>query len=328
MQRLSKLIGLGARWQRQEAHVSEHSSTDDTHGTVGPHVDAYTGSEANVHAAGRIGSDVAPSASHRGNRGWWTAEAETYYGEHGDFLGDDELVWGPEGARESELHLLGDLAGRTVLEFGSGAAQGARYVASCGARVVGSDLAEGMLTVAQRIDARRCAADQRAAPVPLVQADAVSLPFADAAFDVVFSAYGATPFVADLPRMLGECARVLRPGGRLVYSTSHPIRWAFPDGPEALEATMNYFDRTPYVERSGGRVEYAEYHRTLGDHVRALTGAGFRLVDLVEPEWPSWNDQTWGGWSPVRGAHIPGTAIFVAVREHDGFTCDSVGTRA
>ncbi|HPB72717.1 MAG TPA: SAM-dependent methyltransferase, partial [Phycicoccus sp.] len=54
-----------------------------------------------------------------------------------------------------------------------------------------------------------------------------------------------------------------------------------------------------------------EHHRTLGDRVREIVAAGLVLVDLVEPEWPDGNDQTWGGWSPLRGAHLPGTAIFV-----------------
>jgi SAM-dependent methyltransferase len=114
-----------------------------------------------------------------------------------------------------------------------------------------------------------------------------------------------------------ECARVLRPGGRLVFSTTHPIRWAFADdpGPEGLVARLPYFDRTPYVEAdAAGRATYVEHHRTLGDRVRELTAAGLRLVDLVEPEWPETNGQEWGGWSPLRGAIIPGTAIFVAER--------------
>lgn len=257
--------------------------------------------------AGR-GRPAAAPGDHRGNRRWWTAAAREYYAEHGEFLGDAELVWGPEGVRESELGLLGPLAGRDVLEFGAGAAQGSRWVTAQGARCVATDIAEGMLSVGREIDEREGTA------LRYVQADAAALPFADHSFDIVFSAYGATPFVADLTGMLRECARVLRPGGRLVYSTSHPFRWAFPDTPTALEARMSYFDRLPYVEAVNGRVEYAEYHRTVGDHVRALTEVGMRLVDLVEPEWPAWNDQVWGGWSPLRGRHIPGTAIVVAFR--------------
>ncbi len=96
---------------------------------------------------------------------------------------------------------------------------------------------------------------------------------------------------------------------------THPIRWAFPDdpGPDGLTAVRPYFDRTPYSERDAdGHLVYAEHHRTLGDWVRELTGAGFRLLDLVEPEWPDSNENIWGGWSRLRGELIPGTAVFVA----------------
>ena len=50
----------------------------------------------------------------------------------------------------------------------------------------------------------------------------------------------------------------------------------------------------------------------MGDRVRDLVSAGFVLEDLIEPEWPEDLDVTWGQWSPLRGAVIPGTAIFVA----------------
>lgn len=250
--------------------------------------------------------------SARANRRWWDAEAGPYYLEHGDFLGDTSLVWGPEGWTEAELGLLGDVAGRDVLEIGSGAAQGSRYLAAQGARVVASDLSAGMLAQGRAIERRR--GDSR---LPLVQCDGAALPFAGEMFDVVFTAYGVFPFVADSAAVLRECARVLRPGGLLAFSTTHPIRWAFPDDPGegGLTARSSYFDRRPYVEEDdAGRVTYVEHHRTMGDRVREVAAAGLQLVDVVEPQWPERNDQVWGGWSPTRGGLIPGTAIFLARR--------------
>jgi hypothetical protein len=61
-----------------------------------------------------------------------------------------------------------------------------------------------------------------------------------------------------------------------------------------------------------GAATYVEHHRTLGDRVRDLRGAGFQLLDLIEPEWPDELTETWGGWSPLRGRLLPGTAIFVS----------------
>lgn len=249
----------------------------------------------------------------RANRAWWDDEAPEYHAEHGVFLGDTDFVWGPERLREEDAGLLGDPRGATILEIGAGSGQCSRWLRAHGATVVATDLSAGMLRTGRRVDGGL----PPSVRVPFVQCDGRSLPFGDDTFDTVFTAYGVVPFVADSDAVMGEAARVLRPGGRFVFSTTHPVRWAFPDdpGPEGLTVHHSYFDRTPYVEQdSAGRATYVEHHRTLGDRVREITAAGLVLVDLVEPEWPHGHDETWGGWSPLRGRAIPGTAIFVCRR--------------
>ncbi|SEL72067.1 class I SAM-dependent methyltransferase [Streptacidiphilus jiangxiensis] len=260
--------------------------------------------------------EAGEAESSRASRSWWDRNADEYQLEHGEFLGDARFTWCPEGLDEADARLLGDpsaLRGARVLEIGAGAAQCSRWLADQGALPVALDLSYRMLQHARRIDEQL----DRVTP-PLVQADATVLPFADGSFDLACSAYGAVPFAADTARLMREVHRVLKPGSRWVFSVTHPIRWAFPDEPgvEGLTATASYFDRTPYVEQDEtGRAVYVEHHRTLGDRVRELAAAGFRLVDLVEPEWPEGLDSEWGGWSPLRGRHIPGTAIFVCVRD-------------
>lgn len=253
---------------------------------------------------------VAPAETATANRTWWDSEATSYYVEHGAFLGDTDFVWGPERLREEDAHLLGDPAGQVVLEIGAGSGQCSRWLAAHGATVVATDLSAGMVATGVAVND----AVDDSVRVPFAQCDGRSLPFADASFDAVFTAYGVVPFVADSDAVMAEAARVLRPGGRFVFSTTHPVRWAFPDDPGqgGLTARHPYFDREPYVEQDAqGGATYVEHHRTLGDRVREITAAGLVLVDLVEPEWPDGHDQPWGGWSPLRGRIIPGTAIFV-----------------
>ena len=252
---------------------------------------------------------VTADQSVRANRSWWDHDAGAYLAEHGDFLGDLDFVWCPEGLREADAHLLGPVSGRRILEVGAGAAMCSRWLASRGATPVALDLSGEMLRHAA------AAAARTAVRVPLVQADAQRLPFADASFDIACTAFGAVPFVADSAEVMREVARVLRPAGRWVFATTHPLRWVFPDdpGPAGLTARTPYFDRSPYVEvDEAGEPVYGEHHRTLGDRVRELVAAGFRLVDLVEPEWPAGHTREWGQWSPLRGALVPGTAIYVA----------------
>jgi SAM-dependent methyltransferase len=265
-------------------------------------------------ALGTVGiakRDMNASESRVASRLWWDADADDYQAEHGDFLGDSDFVWCPEGLREAEVDLLGTVEGRDVLEVGCGSAACSRWLRGQGAHAVGLDISAGML--------RHAASDSASTgiAVPLVQASADQLPFADSSFDVACSAFGAVPFVADSGAVFAEVARVLRPGGRWVFAVTHPMRWIFPDHPgqEGLTAVQSYFDRTPYVEvDSDGRATYVEHHRTLGDYVAQIGAAGMVLTELVEPEWPAGHVREWGQWSPLRGRLFPGTAIFRCVR--------------
>lgn len=245
------------------------------------------------------------------SRRWWDADAEDYQTEHGGFLGDEDFVWCPERLREADARLLGPaarLTGARVLEVGCGAASCSRWLARQGARPVGLDLSEGMLRQAA------LAAERTGVEVPLVQAGAERLPFADEVFDLACSAFGGVPFVAEPSAVMHEVYRVLRPGARWVFSVNHPMRWMFSDDPgtAGLTVSQSYFDRSPYVEvDEHGVPGYVEHHRTVGDRIRDIVGAGLELLDLVEPEWPDELTETWGQWSPLRGALFPGTAIFV-----------------
>jgi SAM-dependent methyltransferase len=252
---------------------------------------------------------VSEAETQRANRREWDSYADEYQATHGEFLRDVGFVWGPEGLDEEQAGVLGDVSGRAVLEVGCGAAQCARWLTGRGARAVGLDLSERQLQHARRID------EQTGLRVPVVAGTATALPFADASFDVVFSAFGALQFVRDAGRAVDEAARVLRPGGTFAFSVTHPVRWTMPDDPteQGLVVTSSYWDRTPYLELDDdGRVTYAEHHRTLGDWVGHLGRTGFRLTTLLEPEWPEGHDRVWGGWGPQRGRLVPGTAIFGA----------------
>jgi SAM-dependent methyltransferase len=273
--------------------------------------DLALGSDGYPAAGGVARRPVGNVQSVRANRRWWDAAAPAYLAEHGTDLGDVDFLWCPEGLREADAHLLGDVEGRRVLEIGCGSAPCARWLRHAGADVVALDLSAGMLARAAELNS------STGVHVPLLQADAGALPLGDRTLDLACSAFGGLPFVADVEAVLAEVGRVLRPGGRFVTSVNHPMRWPFPDSPDPadLRVHSSYFDRTPYVETDdAGRTVYVEHHRTVGDWVRAVVGAGLVLDDLLEPEWTPGRTQNWGQWSPARGALIPGTLILCTSR--------------
>jgi hypothetical protein len=93
-----------------------------------------------------------PAESARANRGWWDAAAPAYLTEHGSDLGDVDFLWCPEGLREGDAHLLGDVAGRRVLEIGCGSAPCARWLARAGAEVLALDVSGGKLARAAELN--------------------------------------------------------------------------------------------------------------------------------------------------------------------------------
>lgn len=236
----------------------------------------------------------------------WDRDASRYHADHADYL--DTFYWCPERVTEQDARLLGDpmeLSGRTVVEVGCGSAPCADWVErTTDAHVIGVDVSMEMLQRAPR-------------PGPsLVQADGADLPLATDSVDRVFSSFGAYPFIADLGQALAEVARVLTPDGRAVLAVNHPSAWVFPDDPASVTAEIPYFQDS-YLEfedenpsPDAAQLRYAEFHHTMGDWVRAVSAAGLRMIDLIEPEWRDGTPE-WGQWSQSRGELFPGTAIFI-----------------
>ncbi|CAM5363163.1 SAM-dependent methyltransferase [Streptomyces narbonensis] len=247
--------------------------------------------------------DAGDAESSRASRGWWDRNADEYQSEHGAFLGDDRFVWGPEGLDEAEAELLGPAAalkGRDVLEIGAGAAQCSRWLAAHGARPVALDLSHRQLQHALRIGGG----------VPLVEADAGALPFRDGSFDLVCSAYGAVPFVADPVRVFREVRRVLRPGGRwglLGDCTRSAGRSRTSRGRRGCRWRPRTSTARPMSSRTSraGPCTWSTTGRS-GTGCGTWWPAASGFVDLVEPEWPAWNSQEWGGVVPAPGEPDPG----------------------
>jgi ubiquinone/menaquinone biosynthesis C-methylase UbiE len=106
------------------------------------------------------------------------------------------------------------LRGKDVLEVGCGSGIAAQMLAEAGARLTAVDLTPWAVeTTRRRLDAFELEADVR-------EADGENLPFADAAFDLVFS-WGVIHHSSNMDRALRELVRVCRPGGRLVLMVYH-----------------------------------------------------------------------------------------------------------
>ncbi|MBV8563521.1 MAG: class I SAM-dependent methyltransferase [Actinobacteria bacterium] len=217
----------------------------------------------------------------------------------------DEILWGVFGVPESEIGCLGDVAGLDVLELGCGTAYFSARLAKRGARPVGVDPTPAQLETARRLQR------ETGIEFPLVEAPGESVPLPDASFDLALSEYGACLW-ADPYLWVPEAARLLRPGGRLVFLTnSSLIQLCFPDvGPPSTTLQRSFFRsyRTQWPGEEG-----IEYHLPHGEWIRLLREHGFTVEALHELRAPEGADPGfYADFDPEWARQWPAEELWVA----------------
>jgi ubiquinone/menaquinone biosynthesis C-methylase UbiE len=217
----------------------------------------------------------------RNRRGWNTISAQYQANTR---ISTDDVHYGPLAPGERELGLLGDVAGKRVIEIGCGGGQNSVALAKWGATCVGIDPSPAQLVHARQLALEEGVQVRFFADVAEDLSD-----FPDDSFDLALSSY-AFDYVTDLRRAYGEAWRVLKPGGLFVFCLSHPwfqaVGWHLagePDAPEignyaawpdSEEWNWNFDDGTTALMRG--------HLRTVQQLVNELIGAGFTLERLME----------------------------------------------
>jgi SAM-dependent methyltransferase len=231
------------------------------------------------------------TSSHiRHNRAFWDADSDAYQSDHGDALNRAPLAWGAYRIPEAELQILGAVRDHDVLELGCGAAQWSIALAREGVRVVGLDLSERQLRHARAGNGS----------LPLVNASGEQLPFADAAFDVVFCDHGAMSF-CEPATIVPECARVLRPGGLLAFCCTHPLLYLTWDWEKRRQTRKLHIDYAALGEMppEDGTIDWA---LPAGEWIRVLRQHGFAVEDLVELVAPETAATSYEDFAPPKWA--------------------------
>ena len=208
------------------------------------------------------------------NRASWTRTNERYTHEHGVRAWQaEEITWGLWGNPESALNVLPELEGRDVIELGCGTAYFSAWLARRGARPVGVDITPAQLETARQL--------QRETGIvfPLLEANAEDVPLSDTSFDLALSEYGASIW-CDPYKWIPEAARLLRPGGELIFlrnSTISMLCAALDGWHETLQRPQRGLHRLDWED--DGTTEFQLGH---GDLFRVLREAGFDVLDLIE----------------------------------------------
>lgn len=176
--------------------------------------------------------------------------------------------------------LLPDLDGARVVDLGCGFGWFSRWAADAGAaHVLGLDVSERML--------ERAVAETPQPVVRYERRDLEHLELPADEFDLAFSSL-ALHYLPDVAPLFATVHGALRPGGRFVFSTEHPIYMATrtPGWIEAPDGRM-VWPVDGYQDEGERRTDWfvddvVKYHRTLGTTLNALIAAGFAIRHVEE----------------------------------------------
>jgi SAM-dependent methyltransferase len=191
----------------------------------------------------------------------------------------DEPSWGLWHIRERDISALPPVSGRDVIELGCGTGYWSAWLARRGARVVGLDNSSQQLATARTLQR------EHTLTFPLIHADAEQTPFRDASFDLAVSEYGAAIW-CDPYRWIPEAARLLRPGGELVFLRNGILfSLCAPDSedPAGDRLVRSYFDLHRLEWTDDGAVNFS---LGVGPLIRLFRENGFEILDCIELQAP------------------------------------------
>jgi SAM-dependent methyltransferase len=242
------------------------------------------------------------------NQAAWSVEAANYVAPAERDWASDEIHWGIWRVPETRVGALPDVDGMDVVELGCGTAYVSAWLARRGARPTGVDVTDAQLATARRMQARH------GLQFPLIHASAEDVPLPDACADLVISEYGASLW-CEPTTWIGEAARLLRPGGHLVFLTnSLLVALTAPD-------TGACTDRLVRPQRGLHALtwpddEGVEFHLPHGEWIAVLRRHGLTVTGLHELYAPADAEPTRFDWVSVEWAQQwPVEEIWTAVRK-------------
>ena len=187
-----------------------------------------------------------------------------------------EPNWGIFGVPDADAHILQtEHDGVRSVELGCGTAYVSAWLARRGAQPIGVDPAAGQLGIARQFQ------DEFGLRFPLVRAAGEQVPLRAGSFDLVISEYGAAIW-ADPYRWIPEAARLLRPGGELIFLGNSTLLMLCAPDDENVPASDRLLRPQFGMHRFDWDEQTIEFHLGHGDWIRLLRGNHFEIEDLIE----------------------------------------------
>lgn len=203
----------------------------------------------------------------------------------------DGFLKGKNSLNDIELHLLGDIQGKTILHLQCHFGQDSISLSRLGAEVTGVDLSD------KAIESARQLANDTSSNTSFICCDIYDLPdHLNKQFDIVFASYGTIGWLPDLHKWAKIISRFLKSDGQFVFVEFHPVVWMFDDNFEKIG--YNYFNSGAIVETTSGTYadktaditqEYVMWNHGLGEVMSSLLKNGLEIISFDELDYSPYN---------------------------------------
>lgn len=249
------------------------------------------------------------------NQKIWNDKVESHL--KSDFYDQPGFMAGKSSLTEIEANALGNVQGKTMLHLQCHFGQDSISWARQGAKVTAIDFSEKAIETARQINT------ELGMDVQFLQSDVYSLPdVLTGEFDIVFTTFGAIPWLPDLEKWAGIVSHFLKPGGCFYLAEFHPTLYLF--NFDNFKVEYGYFtEKNPYSEEISGTyadpsagVQGLEYfwNHSISEVITPLLANGLQVIDFQEFDFSPYkcfsnmverekNRYVWGNFG-VRLPHI------------------------
>ena len=223
------------------------------------------------------------------NKALWDEKTKHHTGSA--FYKMDDFLNGKTSLKDTELALLGDVKGKTILHLQCHFGQDSLSLSRMGAKVTGIDFSGEAIKKAQELN------EQLGLDAEFICTDIYELPeHLDKQFDIVFTSYGVLGWLPDMDRWAQIVACYTKPGGFFVLVEFHPVVWMFNSDFSAIQ--YSYFNKETIVETTTGtyaardaEIKQLEigWNHDLSEVLQNLINAGLRIVSFQEFDYSPYN---------------------------------------
>jgi len=204
------------------------------------------------------------------NKTYWDANADSWFGATA------LPQYGVKFVTEDELHLFGDVTGKTMLEIGCGSGHSLKYHADRNAgELWGLDISQNQLE-----NAKRFLTENNYSPKLICSPMEEECGIPKNYFDIVYSIY-AIGWATDLKKVFQRIASYLKKDGVFIFSWKHPLHGCTIVDDGKLIFKKSYFDEEWQSQIVDG-MEIMLPNRKISTYINALTDTGFIIESMVE----------------------------------------------